>query len=255
MSAPALSSSLLIPLRCLTLKEQLGKSGSFGTVYKAVLNGEIEVCAKVRNDCECACAHASFECFRSAWYDLSTLRRQAYEAHKTDLVLAPSQAFHILEHPTTYGITSGSPEYATTLDGVRAEAAMLASLHDDHILAFTGLCVDSSGHPKYIVTELAKDNLRGYLKGLERRLEVAECVRLCKHILGGLRFLHHGLASPVMHRDLKPENVLVFDSEGGAVAKIGDVGLSRFASGGTLTRGAGSPFYMAPEVSAPLCST
>lgn len=40
-------------------------------------------------------------------------------------------------------------------------------------------------------------------------------------IAKGLRYLHHGLAEPLIHRDLKPENVLVAS---GRTPKLADFG-------------------------------
>lgn len=60
----------------------------------------------------------------------------------------------------------------------------------------------------------------------------------------GVGYLHH---QGVVHRDLKPANIFV---EHGLV-KIGDYGLSRRMSGsegGDLSRGVGTPYYMAPEI-------
>jgi hypothetical protein len=60
----------------------------------------------------------------------------------------------------------------------------------------------------------------------------------------GVAYLHN---QGVVHRDLKPANIFI---EHGQV-KIGDYGLSRRISGsegGDLSRGVGTPHYMAPEI-------
>jgi hypothetical protein len=60
----------------------------------------------------------------------------------------------------------------------------------------------------------------------------------------GVAYLHH---QGVVHRDLKPANIFL---EHGHL-KIGDYGLSRRISGsegGDLSRGVGTPHYMAPEI-------
>ncbi len=60
----------------------------------------------------------------------------------------------------------------------------------------------------------------------------------------GVGYLHN---QGVVHRDLKPANIFI---EHGQV-KIGDYGLSRRISGsegGDLSRGVGTPHYMAPEI-------
>lgn len=60
----------------------------------------------------------------------------------------------------------------------------------------------------------------------------------------GVAYLH---TQGVVHRDLKPANIFI---EHGQI-KIGDYGLSRRISGsegGDLSRGVGTPYYMAPEI-------
>jgi hypothetical protein len=60
----------------------------------------------------------------------------------------------------------------------------------------------------------------------------------------GVGYLHH---QGVVHRDLKPANIFVEHGQ----LKIGDYGLSRRMSGsegGDLSRGVGTPHYMAPEI-------
>ncbi len=59
----------------------------------------------------------------------------------------------------------------------------------------------------------------------------------------GLQALHE---RSLVHFDIKPANVFLK----GGVARLGDYGLSKLVaqSGGTLSRGRGTPYYMAPEM-------
>lgn len=73
---------------------------------------------------------------------------------------------------------------------------------------------------------------------------------LTAEIICGLQFLH---AKEIVHRDLKPENILL-DNVGHA--RIADFGLSvrGVTESKRINKYAGTPIYMAPEVSMHLIS-
>jgi serine/threonine protein kinase len=165
----------------------------------------------------------------------------------------PVQSIHALRDPELYGIEPGSPEEERVFTELITEVNMIAGLHHDRIVAFRGVCLESErGRPQYIVLELASGSLQWYLKNMSRQLTCEEFQKFCVDILSGLVYLHT-LLPPIMHRDLKPANILVFIVDGCVSLKIVDVGLARFAAGNnlsarTMTQGAGTVYYMAPEV-------
>jgi hypothetical protein len=79
------------------------------------------------------------------------------------------------------------------------------------------------------------------------RLDVTEAVRLACQALEGLAHAH---AQSVVHRDLTPHNILLGETDGSIVAKVGDFGLAKaFDQAGLsgLTRTgatAGKPWYL-----------
>lgn len=79
------------------------------------------------------------------------------------------------------------------------------------------------------------------------RLDAGEAVRLACQVLEGLEHAH---GRGVVHRDLTPQNILLGDTAGAPVAKVGDFGLAKaFDQAGLsgLTRTgavAGKPVYM-----------
>lgn len=169
------------------------------------------------------------------------------ESEANRVVWTPPQGLHLMLLPDVYGILPGSSEYLAQAEDVRKEAVMLSLCHDANILTFKGMCVDAARVPKYILTELATGgNLRGYLTSLGRPLTPPELVTFTRHILRGLQYMHHSLRTPAVHRDLKPENVLVCIVDGAPIAKLGDVGMSRFLD--RLSAGWGTNFYAAPEI-------
>lgn len=160
---------------------------------------------------------------------------------------------HALNNPELYGITPGSAEEKAVLNELIAEVTMLATLHCDRIVSFRGVCIDAvSGRPKYIVLELASGSLEWFLKALQEDLSLSQFIGICDDVMSGVDYLHSRLP-PIMHRDLKPANALVFlAASGKTTIKIGDVGLARFAATNTASKhgtvGAGTLYYMAPEV-------
>lgn len=76
-------------------------------------------------------------------------------------------------------------------------------------------------------------------------LEDNEISLLLSQVNSALVFIHsNGFA----HRDLKPENILIQHNREGFVAKVADVGLSKYSSHGRMQTLAGSIAYMAPEI-------
>jgi serine/threonine protein kinase len=160
-----------------------------------------------------------------------------------------------LNDPELYGLTPGSPEERTVLNALIAEVTMLTTLQCDQIVSFRGVCFDAvTGRPKYIVLELASGSLDWFLKPLREPLSLAQFIGISEDVLIGMDYLH-SREPPIMHRDLKPANTLVFlpvSGGGKMTTKIGDVGLARFVATSTASRsgtvGAGTLYYMAPEV-------
>lgn len=81
-----------------------------------------------------------------------------------------------------------------------------------------------------------------------RLLPVAEAVDLALQAIEGLAEAH---ANGIVHRDLKPANLFItVDSDGSALVKVLDFGISKSSVAGNATRTGeimGSPSYMAPE--------
>ena len=119
-------------------------------------------------------------------------------------------------------------------------------------MSFQGVCLDASGWPKYVLTELALGNMKHHLQRRGRPVTVEEFHGYCTDIFSGLVYLHELTPRSIVHRDLKPDNILAFELRPSVtVMKIGDVGLARFISSTSLVAqsAVGSMFYMSPEVS------
>ena len=182
------------------------------------------------------------------------LLRARLSADVSDLCCASlAQVIHALEDPALYGLdgAEGAPALARVIEELQNEVRVLARARNGHIVQFLGVVLNpATGHPKMILMERARCNLRTYLSRLASsgaRLTLRALRRMWVHILNALVYLH---ADGIVHRDLKPENVLVFFDEGDEfnleafILKVGDVGLARVVSLFTVTQGAGTPYYM-----------
>lgn len=72
--------------------------------------------------------------------------------------------------------------------------------------------------PPYLIMEWIPRDLRSFLLKDNEKQVVLE------QVSNGLSFMYDNAFA---HRDLKPENILIDEYEGGLVAKIADVGMSK----------------------------
>ena len=127
------------------------------------------------------------------------------------------------------------------------EVDMLKLVSGPNIVKFYGAVVTKD--KVYHVSELM--DLGGLDKVLRDKLDMGLKVKVLRDVAGGMASLH---AKNILHRDLKPENVLCkapLEAGNEGMCKITDFGTSRsvdnlFAM--TMTKGAGTPLYMAPEI-------
>ena len=128
------------------------------------------------------------------------------------------------------------------------EVEMLKSVRGRNVVAFHGAVL--SGRRLCHVTELM--DLGTLAAVLARQRLPAELkLHALKCIAAGMATVH---SFNVVHRDLKPENVLCrspLAAENADLCKITDFGTSRVAENVfalTMTKGQGTPLYMAPEM-------
>lgn len=139
------------------------------------------------------------------------------------------------------------PELTSGIDATRfqSEIAFTARLQHPHILPI--LSAGARGPLLYYVMPYVDGEALRQRLIRERRLPVADTVRILGEIADALDFAHtHG----VVHRDVKPENILLQGSH----AVLSDFGVARALEEATHERGitaagmvVGTPGYMAPE--------
>jgi formylglycine-generating enzyme required for sulfatase activity/tRNA A-37 threonylcarbamoyl transferase component Bud32 len=124
------------------------------------------------------------------------------------------------------------------------EAQAVAALSHDHVV--TVFQADEQGGTPFLVMPLLKgESLEGRLER-QKRLPLAEALRIAREVAEGLAAAH---AKGLIHRDVKPGNVWL--EEGTNRVKLLDFGLALPTEGGErVTRSGavlGTPAYMAPE--------
>lgn len=130
------------------------------------------------------------------------------------------------------------------------EARIVASMRSPHVVRFLGLGnfeTSDDDAPPFIAMELLRGNDLAWHLRREGKLGAARTVELVEQVAGAL---DEAAAAEIVHRDLKPQNLFFAKTDGGAIWKVLDFGVSKLASdSGTLTQGApiGTPGYMAPE--------
>ena len=149
------------------------------------------------------------------------------------------------------GMASNKEARDSVVRAFAREVDLLSGLHHENVVRLMG--VSRSSACCYLVTELCDCSLEsvvskaGGLGGDDNR---ARWLLYAQEIGCAMAFLH---AKGVIHRDLKDANVLL-DFNG--KCKVADFGVSsigdKLSEGApmtaTMTRGAGTPLFMAPEV-------
>ena len=100
-------------------------------------------------------------------------------------------------------------------------------------------------HFCYIQMELCSKSLDQWLKEKSLR-DTFESINIFNQIVQGLAFMHK---KNLVHRDIKPSNILfaITDEDSEPCIRIVDFGLTRNVDNFTIK--AGTPLYMAPEIS------
>jgi serine/threonine-protein kinase len=128
------------------------------------------------------------------------------------------------------------------------EAEIISQLAHPNIVQVVDFDTTEAGEP-YLVMELLKGESLDTLLERERRLPLAEAVRISMQTAAGLTAAHD---AEIVHRDLKPGNIFLSEIPGGAsFVKLLDFGISKRTGGSRKLTGQfdilGTPDYMAPE--------
>lgn len=136
------------------------------------------------------------------------------------------------------------------------EVTFMQKIKHPHLVLFYGAGVTKENMPYLVVEYMQLGSMRQVLLS-DEILSMIERLRMASDIACGMRHLH---SLGCMHRDLKSDNCLVGDNLRVKVADFGDsrllhAGISDVAEhfdpeacSASLTRGVGTPLWMAPEL-------
>jgi len=117
------------------------------------------------------------------------------------------------------------------------EALMHRDLKHNNVLELLAVTID----PPCSITKFMSNGTVYHLLASEAELTFSQMLRIAVDVCQGMVYLHE---HKVVHRDLKTLNLLIDDDN---IVKVCDFGIARLEAN-TMTTGAGSLQYMAPEV-------
>jgi serine/threonine protein kinase len=131
------------------------------------------------------------------------------------------------------------------------EARVMASLSNENICTFIGICADASARKHYILSELMDCSLfdlihQPYKLRWHGELSVSLVVALSKGVSAGIAYIH---AKNLVHADLKSSNILIdYSSSWQLIPRICDFGHAAVRAFPSPHHRCGTPHWAGPEV-------
>ena len=138
------------------------------------------------------------------------------------------------------------------LDDFRREAELMEKLRHPHVVQFFGYYQDAT-HYSIVMEFVSGGTLDKALYDKQKPFPWYPTRWYMAHdIASAISFLHNNTVIRIIHRDLKSQNVLVYYQGDRMRAKVADIGIAKVMkeedAGDTMTKGMGTPLWMAPEV-------
>ncbi|KAI6842696.1 Pkinase-domain-containing protein [Hortaea werneckii] len=215
------------------IKQEIGR-GSFGAVHLAADQFGNEYAVK------------EFSKSRLRKRAQSNLLRKPNQQARRSGHLAAGLGFNSPLHRHTSSDRIGAAEN-NSLELIKEEIAIMKKLNHNNLVALIEVLDDPDEDSLYMVLEMCKKGVVMKV-GLEERAEpyTAEACRCWfRDMILGIEYLH---AQGIIHRDIKPDNCLITADD---VLKIVDFGVSEMfekESEMHVSKSAGSPAFMPPEL-------
>jgi serine/threonine protein kinase len=127
------------------------------------------------------------------------------------------------------------------------EAKLMKKLRHPHLVNFYGYYQDET-HYSIVMEYVSGGSLDKILYDTEQPFSWPTRWDVAHDVASGVSFLHD---KGIIHRDLKSQNILVYYEKDRTRAKVADVGIAKIVKQetmSTMTKGMGTPLWMAPEV-------
>ncbi|KAI7259215.1 Pkinase-domain-containing protein [Hortaea werneckii] len=215
------------------IKQEIGR-GSFGAVHLAADQFGNEYAVK------------EFSKSRLRKRAQSNLLRKPNQQARRSGHLAAGLGFNSPLHRHTSSDRMSAAEN-NSLELIKEEIAIMKKLNHNNLVALIEVLDDPDEDSLYMVLEMCKKGVVMKV-GLEERAEpyTAEACRCWfRDMILGIEYLH---AQGIIHRDIKPDNCLITADD---VLKIVDFGVSEMfekESEMHVSKSAGSPAFMPPEL-------
>jgi len=138
-------------------------------------------------------------------------------------------------------------QYQMAKDFFERECNRCLRMSHPNIVMFHGIHFPPGAAMPSLVMERLHCSLTDYLEQ-EARISIRNKLSMMTDVAHGLKYLHSS-HPPIIHRDLSSNNVLILKTPQ-LIAKIGDLGASRFINPGAqskMTMAPGTPIFMPPE--------
>lgn len=154
-----------------------------------------------------------------------------------------------LRHGSPQFLPSDSPEdndISNPINLIRREVAIMKKVDHPNVVRLIEVLDDPTGDSLYMILEWCKKGPIMGPDGLQARYTEEECRVFFRDLILGIEYLH---SQGIIHRDIKTDNLLLDEDD---VVKIADFGVSELLdpNNDRITKTAGSPAYMAPELAA-----
>ncbi|KPJ67184.1 MAG: hypothetical protein AMJ43_05900 [Coxiella sp. DG_40] len=130
------------------------------------------------------------------------------------------------------------------------EATLMEELHHPNVVQLLGYYQEQMNF-NIVMEYVSGGELTKVLYDTEKAFPWPTRWDVAHDIASAVHYLHTNDVIQIIHRDLKSSNVLIYYEGARMRAKVADVGIAKIISQkemATMTRGMGTPLWMAPEV-------